>query len=408
MLRYCYDFQPLHGAGGLEGVGGDAAPFLMASLFKQGDLYYAQFFCKQLRPQRKRVPLKTTTKPEARRRLAELERRFADQEFNPWTDDPWAPKELPTQEPEAPAPSDLTLGDAVAAYLEAHDHLSPFTVQTYSDILSVFEAHVGKDTPACALSADHVASLLASRSVKLITKHKYRNHIGYLYRWLVRAGVLKADYTKAVRLPKLPEQAPKSMTEEQVEAFLTAVEAFSAITRRDGRAVDWSWIADVVRANVWLGLRRGEVCALQWHHVNVEARVLVVRNEDGFRTKSGKERAIPIPVPSLTVLKRLQETAESGPVFRTHQGEAPRLHHVSRSFSKFRKLAGLPDEINFHSTRHTALTRLAERGVPVDAIRQFAGHSSVTVTERYTKMRPDTVSALVLRAFDSESPSESD
>lgn len=371
----------------------------MASLFKQGDLYYAQFYCKTLRPQRKRVPLKTMTKPEARRRLAELERRFVDREFNPWTDDPWTPKEGTRREPEGEALNDLSLEEAVTAYLTAHDHLSPFTVQTYSDILSVFEAHVGKDTPAHSLSADHVTSLLASRSVRLITKHKYRSHIGYLYRWLVRAGVLDADHTKAVRLPKLPEQAPKSMTDEQVKAFLNAVESFNGASRQDGRAVDWSWIADVVRANVCLGLRRGEVCALCWHHVNFEARVLMVRNEGSFRTKSGKERAVPIPDPALAVFDRLRDSAKSGPVFRTHKGNAPHLHQLSRAFSKFRKLAGLPDDINFHSTRHTALTRLAERGVPIDAIRQFAGHSSVTVTERYTRLRADAVTDWVRSAY---------
>ncbi len=373
----------------------------MASLFKQGDLYYAQFYCKTLRPQRKRVPLKTTTKPEARRRLAELERRFVDQEFNPWTDDPWAPKAESRREAEDETRSDLTLGEAVASYLADHDHLSPFTVQTYTDILGVFEAHVGKDTPARSLSADHVASLLASRSVRLITKHKYRSHIGYLYRWLVRAGVLDADHTKAVRLPKLPEQAPKSMTDQQVKAFLDAVESFNVASRKDGRAVDWSWIGEVVRANVCLGLRRGEVCALRWRHINVEARVLTVRNEGGFSTKSGKERAVPIPDPAVVVFERLRGSDVSGSVFKTHRGEAPGLHQLSRAFSKFRKLAGLPDDINFHSTRHTALTRLAERGVPIDAIRQFAGHSSITVTERYTRLRADAVTDWVRSAYGS-------
>lgn len=80
----------------------------MASLFKRGDLYYVQFYSKTLRPQRKRVPLKTTTKPEARRRLAELERRFFADEFDPWTDE--APKEGTHPRPEGESPHSMTLG----------------------------------------------------------------------------------------------------------------------------------------------------------------------------------------------------------------------------------------------------------------------------------------------------------
>ena len=46
----------------------------MASLFKQGDLYYGQFYSQRRTPERRRVPLKTTRKDEARRRLAKLTR----------------------------------------------------------------------------------------------------------------------------------------------------------------------------------------------------------------------------------------------------------------------------------------------------------------------------------------------
>jgi site-specific recombinase XerD len=42
---------------------------------------------------------------------------------------------------------------------------------------------------------------------------------------------------------------------------------------------------------------------------------------------------------------------------------------------------------------------LAERGVPVEVIRQVAGHSSITVTERYCRMRPDAAADHVHRAF---------
>lgn len=62
---------------------------------------------------------------------------------------------------------------------------------------------------------------------------------------------------------------------------------------------------------------------------------------------------------------------------------------LSKMFLKFRRMAGLPEHINLHSTRHTFGTWLAERGTPVTVIQTLMGHSSVTTTERYMSTRAD-------------------
>jgi len=45
--------------------------------------------------------------------------------------------------------------------------------------------------------------------------------------------------------------------------------------------------------------------------------------------------------------------------------------------------AGLPDDLSFHSLRHTAASRLAEVGCSASAIQSITGHQSLKLVETY-------------------------
>jgi integrase len=55
-----------------------------------------------------------------------------------------------------------------------------------------------------------------------------------------------------------------------------------------------------------------------------------------------------------------------------------------------------PKEFVLHSCRHTMLTRIGEAGADAFTIMKLAGHSSVTVSQRYVHPTPEAVE----RAFD--------
>ncbi len=49
------------------------------------------------------------------------------------------------------------------------------------------------------------------------------------------------------------------------------------------------------------------------------------------------------------------------------------------------------DEFVLHSLRHTCLTRLGEAGADAFTIMKLAGHSSITVSQRYVHPSPESV-----------------
>ncbi|HWR54648.1 MAG TPA: tyrosine-type recombinase/integrase, partial [Bryobacteraceae bacterium] len=69
---------------------------------------------------------------------------------------------------------------------------------------------------------------------------------------------------------------------------------------------------------------------------------------------------------------------------------------LNHQHSRVRTLLKLPQDFVIHSFRHTMLTRLGEAGADAFTIMRIAGHSSVTVSQRYVHPSPESLE----RAFE--------
>jgi len=56
---------------------------------------------------------------------------------------------------------------------------------------------------------------------------------------------------------------------------------------------------------------------------------------------------------------------------------------LNHQHQKVRATLGLPSDFVLHSLRHTFLTRLGEAGVDAFTIMRIAGHSTITVSQKY-------------------------
>jgi integrase len=69
---------------------------------------------------------------------------------------------------------------------------------------------------------------------------------------------------------------------------------------------------------------------------------------------------------------------------------------LDHQHSKVRELLKMPEDFVVHSLRHTMLTRLGLLGVDAFTIMKIAGHSSITISQRYVHPSPESVE----RAFE--------
>ena len=97
------------------------------------------------------------------------------------------------------------------------------------------------------------------------------------------------------------------------------------------------------------------------------------------------------------MLKARKATSKSEWVLPGDSPDAPILvSSLDHQRNDVREILNLSAEFVINSLRHTMLTRLGEAGADAFTIMKIAGHSSVTVSQRYVHPSPDSLE----RAFE--------
>ena len=201
------------------------------------------------------------------------------------------------------------------------------------------------------------------------------------------------------KLVQPPRAAPRDLSPWSLDETLD----FLAAARRD------PLYAAFVLA-IAMGLRRGEIVGLRWNDINLENRVLLVRQQVQRRrgvlyndeTKGRRSRAIPLPAMRLAPLRwhRLRQKATyeaagtqwtaTGYVFATRTGRPVEPRNVHRSFVRVSETAGLR-LIRLHDARHGCATLLTAAGVAPRVVMEILGHSQISLTmDVYTHVVQDT------------------
>jgi integrase len=129
------------------------------------------------------------------------------------------------------------------------------------------------------------------------------------------------------------------------------------------------------------GVRRSEMAKAR--RSDVRGGLLMVESTAEGRTKSGKWRAVPLNRQAKEALRSLGEDR----LVDVHPDT------LGDWFRKDAAAAKLPGSL--HWLRHTFCTALVQSGVTLHEVKRLAGHSSITVTERYAHHAPGFGAAAV-------------
>jgi integrase len=154
--------------------------------------------------------------------------------------------------------------------------------------------------------------------------------------------VIPANPAVRIRTPKARTRLNRNVDDKGIKDALYAA-----------KRSPYGWL---FRFALGSGLRRGELCALTWGDIDFATGVVSVTKQ----------------------VVKVGTTEHIGPP-KTATGKRMTLSAASVGVKNILDMAGLPAQ-TLHSLRHTHVSQLVSSGLPLPAIAQRAGHSSVATT----------------------------
>jgi integrase len=151
-------------------------------------------------------------------------------------------------------------------------------------------------------------------------------------------------------------------------------------------------LRDVAVLILETGVRPGEASNLRWADVYLQPAVHAALGYIAIRAGKSKnaKRNLSLTERAADMLKARKAGAESAWVFPGDSPEAAILGtSLDHQHATVREALKFSQDFVVHSIRHTMLTRLGEAGADAFTIMRIAGHSSVTVSQRYVHPTPE-------------------
>ena len=198
-------------------------------------------------------------------------------------------------------------------------------------------------------------------------------------------GIIENNVFRKVQQLKVPSSFPLYMTKEEFKKL------YDSVTNQTFK--------DLILWSVMTGCRVSESLQVKWKDVDLKKRVILISNSDGFTTKSGNERVIPI---NDTLFQMLQKrTTEKHPCDLVFHRKGFKLERngIAHTFKKQIRALELNPAFKFHTLRHTFASWGVQNGISIFTMSKLLGHSSVTVTEIYSHASPDLLRESIGKIF---------
>lgn len=281
--------------------------------------------------------------------------------------------------------------------------LSPKTCKNYGSDLVQFTRYLAGPLESARLEdITGFAEAMDDRGLDARTRQRRLVAVRQFYQYLVDRGHITASPAVRVRLPKISsERIPDFLTDAEIVAVRGAFAraAREAATPEDrarairDRALFECGLASLRVAEV-LGIRLDGLLRLDHHQVKI-------------RAKGGKERLQQLPDDAVAAIKAWQAVrppCRSPYLFvamRTRGTRALHYVRVEQIIRRYYRLAGVTRELRrpFHALRHTAGTKLGERGFPLQDIQDILNHADPRTTRIYVRLGGQRLRDVVRRGL---------
>jgi integrase/recombinase XerD len=176
------------------------------------------------------------------------------------------------------------------------------------------------------------------------------------YRYLLREGIISQDPTVNIAMPKIGRSLPQSLSEQDVEALLSAPKVSDPLGHRD------------------------------LSQINLNQGVLRIVG------KGDRERLIPLGDEAQDWIREFNEgprgeillERQTEYLFPTRRGDRMTRQAFWHIIKRYAKKAGIEKKMSPHTVRHAFATHLLNNGADLRVVQLLLGHSDVSTTQIYT------------------------
>lgn len=246
------------------------------------------------------------------------------------------------------------------------------TIRCYINEAKEFFDWFKKDWPeAKRTDIDSYVAYLQSIGNQESTICRKVRAVSAFYKAQEYAGLTTFNPVRGVKLPKIPERQVTPLTRKEVEAML----AFQPETYRE--RMDTL----LVRIFYATGARRNDLATAKLRDYDPRTGVITVI---GKGNKQGR-LLLSRPAKHMLDLYLAEDRTGKSPLLLVDEAGAPwgysRVYH---SVVAMARRVGIKRKVWPHLLRHSIITHCYENGMGIMELRDFARHTSINTTQRYT------------------------
>src|SRR6266545_4632502 len=254
------------------------------------------------------------------------------------------------------------------------------------DLLEWLEAN-GRNVREEATIVDYLRSYQQRAGPAQATYYRRFLLLRKFLRWVSQREGVRDPFVDLEPPPK-PRQERDWLTPEEFRLLLDAAgrpeRSLPGLAERDQLTL---------LALVTTGLRRSELCALEWRDLDLNGRKRSLLVQHG---KGGKSRRQPLPARLAHELLKLHDArqpAPTDPVFCGLAGGRLQETILADIIRRATKRAGIERHVTAHTLRHTAATWLRKEVGDTRLVAEYLGHADLSTVARYAHVDRDELFA---------------
>lgn len=267
-----------------------------------------------------------------------------------------------------------TLGELIA-YTDEHEWRDCKSRKNLKQNAMMVAEIIGMDTPVKSidrLDLDGAVSRFVEQGNSNATINRKMAAISKVLNTAVSLGVIHAK-PNAKRLREKPHRL-RWYTRDELLAINKAA-----------KTLDMQAFGNFLRFLALTGLRLSEALNIRWSDVSDDS--ICIRD-----SKSGESRHVPMCPAVMTMMQHYRDWKVGPWSWLTKHKVRTMWHAVKREAN-----LGHDDEALIHTFRHTFVSHLVQKGVPITVVRELAGHKTIEMTLRYAHLAPRDLQAAVLQ-----------